>query len=52
MGVVCIQSGELQRLLAPLYKCAKGWFGFVNEPVAFWRGLFVFGKADVAGIVN
>jgi len=34
-------SGELFRLIAPLYKCAKGRCDIDDEPVAFWRGLFL-----------
>lgn len=35
-------SGELDRLLAPLYKCAKGRSGFVNEPVSLLARAFLF----------
>jgi hypothetical protein len=44
-GCILIKSGNLDKLIAPLYKCAKGWFGFVNEPVAFLARAFCFWEA-------
>lgn len=34
-------SGDLNKLLAPLYKCAKGWTDSINEPVAFLARAFL-----------
>jgi len=41
-GIIFTNSGELNKLLAPLYKCAKGRCGLMMSPLPFGAGFLCF----------